>query len=257
VNTLSPCLAVAHRGPVKSLVAIAVALVGLAVGVPPAAAEWFADLYGGGNVTERSRFSLDGTIDGVAVAGWMSNVKFEKSFTVGGRAGYWFELPKVFGVALDVAHFRPDINPQIVMGKGAIADPGGVLFGVPINVNHAGRVRLPEIDFRVTAVAPLLMVRWPMLVSAGFPHGELQPYVIVGPALYIVALEGFHPDEFQPKTSIGIEGGGGAVWEFTKNVGVFAEYRYTHVRPSLESGDIVFKSHLSTHHLLGGISLRY
>jgi hypothetical protein len=143
------------------------------------------------------------------------------------------------------------------MGRGVITDPGGVLFGVPINVNGAGRVRLPEIDFRVTAVAPLLMLRWPLLVSTDCPHGELQPYGAVGPALYLVSLAGFHPDEFHPKTSIGIEGGGGAVWEFTKNVGVFVEYRYTHVRPALESGDILFKSHLSTHHLLGGISLRY
>jgi hypothetical protein len=42
-----------------------------------------------------------------------------------------------------------------------------------------------------------------------------------------------------------------------KNVGVFSEYRYTHVPPALESGDIVFKTHLSTHHMLGGISLRF
>jgi opacity protein-like surface antigen len=239
------------------LVALAVALVGLVVGPYPAGAEWFADLYGGGNATETSRLSLDGPLNGVDVAGLMSNVNFEKSFTVGGRAGYWFEALKIFGVALDVSHFRPDISPQTVVGKGMISDPGGVLFGVPIDIKGAGRVSLPEIDFRVTAVAPLLMLRWPLLVSTDFPHGELQPYVAVGPALYIVSLEGFKPAEFQPKTSIGIEGGGGVLWKFTKNVGVFAEYRYTHVRPVLESGDVEFRSHLSTHHLLGGISLRY
>jgi opacity protein-like surface antigen len=225
--------------------------------VPPAAAEWFADLYGGGNVTERSRFSLDGTIDGAPVAGLMSNVKFEKSFTVGGRGGYWFESLKVFGVALDASHFRPDINPQTVMGKGTITDPRGALFGVPIDVNGAGRVRLPEIDFRVTAVAPDLMLRWPVLVNAAFPHGRLQPYVTVGPTIYFVGLEGFHPSKFHPKTSIGINGGGGVAWELGKKVAVFTEYRYTHVRPALESGNIVFKTHLSTHHLLGGVSFRF
>ena len=227
------------------------------VGVHPVAAEWFADVYGGGNITERSRFSLDGNLDGAAVAGFIADVHFEKSFTVGGRFGYWFESLTFFGVSLDASHFRPDINAQTAMGKGQIIDSRGALFGVPITVSGAAPVKLPEVDFRVTAVAPNLMLRWPMLVSTNFPHGQFQPYLTVGPALYIVDLEGFHPSRFDPKTSIGGQGGGGVAWEFTKNVGVFSEYRYTHVRPALESGDIVFKTHLSTHHLLGGISLRF
>jgi opacity protein-like surface antigen len=241
----------------QSVGTVAVAFTWLLVSVHPAAAEWFTDLYGGGSLTESSRFSLDGNIDGAPVAGLISNVKFEKSFTVGGRVGYWFESLTFFGVGLDAWHFRPDISPQTGMGKGTINDSRGALFGVPISVNGAGPVRLPEVDFRVTAVAPELLLRWPMLVSTDFPHGQFQPYLTVGPALYIVDLEGFHPSKFHPKTSIGVTGGGGLAWQFTKHIGVFAEYRYTNTRPSLESGDIVFKTHLSTHHLLGGISFRY
>jgi len=241
----------------QSLGVVTVALTWLLVSVQPAAAEWFADLYGGGSVTESSRVSLDGTIDGAPVAGLISNVRFEKSFTVGGRGGYWFESLVFIGVGLDAWYFRPDINPQTRKGKGTIIDSRGMLFGVPINVNGAGPVRLPEIDFHVTAVAPELLLRWPLRVSPDFPHGQLQPYVTVGPALYIVDLDGFHPSTFNPRTSIGVTGGGGLAWQFTKHVGVFTEYRYTNARPSLQSGDVVFKTHLSTHHLLGGISFRY
>ena len=46
-------------------------------------------------------------------------------------------------------------------------------------------------------------------------------------------------------------------WAFKRNIGVFSEYRYTYVRAALDSGEIVFKTHLSTHHLLGGVSFRF
>jgi len=237
--------------------AAAIIFTWLFVSVHPAAAEWFADLYGGGSVTESSRFSLDGTIDGTPVAGLISNAKFEKSFTVGGRLGYWFEALTFLGVGLDAWHFRPDIAPQTTRGKGTIVDNRGALFGVPINVNGSGPVRLPEIDFRVTAVAPELLLRWPLWVSTNFPHGQLQPYATIGPALYLADLEGFHPSKLNAKTSVGVTGGGGLAFQLMKHIAVFAEYRYMNARPSLESGDVVFKTHLSTHHLLGGISFRY
>ena len=238
--------------PAKSSVAIAATLVSLVVGAHPTAAEWFTDLYGGAAFTERHRFSLDGKLDGVAVAGFVKNVSYDKSFSVGGRGGYWFESVKFFGLGLDVSHFRPDISSQTKMGKGTITDTRGALFGVPINVSGAGPVKLREVDLFITAACFDLMFRWPMLESTNFPNGRLQPYVTAGPGLYIQHLEGF-----DTRATHGVQVGGGVLWEFTRNIGVFSEYRHTHIRAALNSGEITFRTHLSTHHLLSGVSVRF
>jgi opacity protein-like surface antigen len=238
--------------PAKSLVTMAVAVTWLVVGACPAAAEWFTDLYGGLNVTESHHFSLDGQLDGVATAGLVSNVSFDKSFLVGGRVGHWFESPEFFGLGLDVSYFRPDIGAQTKIGKGTITDTRGVLFKAPINVSGAGPVRFREVDFSITAVSFDLMLRWPMLVSTDFPHGRLQPYLTIGPGLYIQHLE-----RFDTRTTHGLKVGGGVAWELTRSIGLFAEYRYTHVRAALHSGKIKFRTHLSTHHFLSGISFRF
>ena len=217
-----------------------------------AAAEWFADLYGGAAFTQSSHFSLDGQIDGVAVAGVVDNIRYDTSFSVGARGGYWFESFKFFGLGLDVDHFRPDISSQTATGHGTITDSQDVLFGVPINGSGLGPVKLREVDLYITAFAFDLMFRWPMLAGPNFPMGQLQPYVMAGPALFLQHLEGF-----DTRGTHGAEAGGGVFWAFTRNIGVFSEYRYTYVRAALDSGEIVFKTHLSTHHLLGGVSFRF
>jgi hypothetical protein len=207
------------------------------VAVHPAAAKWFADPYGGAAFTESTHISFDGKLDGRAVASLIEGVSFDRSFSVGGRFGYWFESLKLFGLGLDVSHFRPDIRPQTVMAKGQIIDMNGALLGVPINASGAAPVTLAKIDQRITAVSFDLMLRWPMLVSTNFPHGQLRPDVTVGPGIYVTALRRFDTNE-----SHGIKSGGGVTWGFKKNIGVFSEYRYTHFRPSLDAGEITLKT---------------
>lgn len=231
---------------------MAVALTWLMIGGRPAAAEWLADLYGGVSLTESHHFSLDGNLDGARTAGLVSDARFDGSFSGGGRVGHWFESVKFFGLGVDVLHFRPDIGAQTALGKGTITDSRGVLFGAPLNVAGRGIVRLPEVDFFITAICLDLMLRWPMLVSTDFPYGQLQPYLTAGPGLYIQ-----HLGRFDTHATHGPTAGGGVAWEFTRRFGVFTEYRYTHVRAAVDSGGITFRTHLSTHHFLGGISFRY
>ena len=175
----------------RQFLPLAITLVWLAAGVHAAAAEWFADLYGGAAFTQSSHFSLDGQIDGVAVAGVVDNIRYDTSFSVGARGGYWFESFKFFGLGLDVDHFRPDISSQTATGHGTITDSQDVLFGVPINGSGLGPVKLREVDLYITAFAFDLMFRWPMLAGPNFPMGQLQPYVMAGPALFLQHLEGF------------------------------------------------------------------
>jgi opacity protein-like surface antigen len=254
---------------VKTLAATAFALAGLLVDVSPARSEWFADLYGGEAFTRRHHFSLDGRQDGGHVAGLVEDASFEKSFEVGARVGYWLDSLRVVGFGLDVSHFRPDIKAQTAIAKGDITDRRGALLGVPLNVNGATRVRLSEIDFHVTLLAVDVMLRWPTFVSASFPNGRLQPYVLAGPAVAVADLERFEtsvslwrstlhnargPRRVRPSA---MEMGGGLMWGFTQHLSIFAEYRYTHIRPSLDAAEVTFKTHLGTHHLLSGLSVRF
>ena len=163
----------------RQFLPLAITLVWLAAGVHAAAAEWFADLYGGAAFTQSSHFSLDGQIDGVAVAGVVDNIRYDTSFSVGARGGYWFESFKFFGLGLDVDHFRPDISSQTATGHGTITDSQDVLFGVPINGSGLGPVKLREVDLYITAFAFDLMFRWPMLAGPNFPMGQLQPDRVV------------------------------------------------------------------------------
>lgn len=236
----------------KSFAATAAMFVWLVVGVRPAAAEWFADLYGGRAFTESQQFSLDGRQDGAHVAGLVANVSFDRSFEVGGRFGYWFEALDIFGLGLDVSHFQPNIQSQTAMAKGDITDSRGVLLGVPMSVSGATPVKLKTVDLHVTSVAVDLMLRWPVLLSTEFPHGQLQPYLTAGPAVHVVELQ-----RFETGAAHGVKAGGGLMWQLTKNVGVFGEYRYTHIRPILDAGEIQLRTHLSTHHLLAGLSFRF
>jgi opacity protein-like surface antigen len=66
-----------------------------------------------------------------------------------------------------------------------------------------------------------------------------------------------HLERFDTRTTHGLKVGGGVAWEFTRSIALFAEYRYTHVRAALHSGKIKFRTHLSTHHFLSGISFRF
>src|SRR5260370_3383929 len=96
--------------PFKSSVAIAATRVSLVVGVHPTAAEWFTDLYSGASFTERHRFSLDGKLDGVAVAGFVKNVSYDKAFSLGGRGGELFESVKFFWLGPDLSPFSPHLH---------------------------------------------------------------------------------------------------------------------------------------------------
>ena len=113
------------------------------------------------------------------------------------------------------------------------------------------------------------MLRWPLMVSPAFPKGQLQPYVAVGPALFIVNTKDFGNlglgTQSESDTTVGVKAAGGLTWLFTKNIGVFGEYRCTHFHADQESIDVVTgatvsaktSNSLSTHQVVGGVTFRF
>ncbi len=226
---------------------------GMPTAVAPASAEWFADLYGGTAYTTRSDVTLVVRSPGAPADHTFQNVKWDSSLVGGGRAGYWFETVPWFGIGLDVFHFNSDISRQTV----SLTIPGATVPAV-----------LQPIDFSVTVIAfDIVRLRLPLMTSPEFPKGQLQPYMTVGPALFLSRVKNISNSELSTRaatdTSPGVKVGAGASWQFLKNVAVFGEYRFTHVRaePILNSGlsslRIPLQTDLNTHHLLAGISWRF
>jgi opacity protein-like surface antigen len=207
----------------------------------PAEAEWFADLYAGGAFTQKE----DVEIRELGTTLTLKDIEFDNSFAIGGRAGYWFDALPFLGLGVDVSHFRPDVASQTV---------DATLSGLP-----AIATLLEDIDVRVVAIALDVMLRWPLMKSADFPNGRLQPYATVGPAVFITEAEVL--GESDTDTSLGFKAGAGVAFLLTKHLGIFGEYRFTHFNPEFKftSGGVSTKieTDINTHHLVAGVTFRF
>jgi opacity protein-like surface antigen len=217
----------------------------------PASAEWLVDLYGGGAFTQSSDLSITGDLPGVSGNVTLPDVEFDTTFVGGLRAGYWFGEPSfeglsIFGIALDVWYFQPNTG-------AASANVNGV------------NVSTNDLAVKVAALSVDLMFRAPYLVSPEFPQGRLQIYVLGGPAVFYTTVDGGgisvdfvrRVDISDSDISLGLKVGYGVTWLFTKNIGGFAEYRFTHVSPEISEGSVRLETDLNTHHVMAGISLRF
>ena len=191
----------------------------------PAWAEWTFDAYVG------MSFLPDGDVE---ASGVNDNVGFDDSFIVGGRLGYWLGLFPYVGAALDVSYYTSDLNYDI---RGQHFD---------------------NFDLKRIPLSGLAMLRLPVLPTPLAPRGQLEPYLAIGPTLMLSNLDFDNKDL---RKDVGLDVRAGLNVRLTRALGVFAEYRLTYVeqefhfsRAGLES---VAKADPSTHHLAGGISLRF
>jgi len=186
-----------------------------------ASGELFLDAYIGPAFTTNGKFN-----NGPAVP---ATTKFDTVVSGGARVGYFF-IPYI-GFAVDVSHYQPD------------GDFGGGGSGF-------------SFDSRVTGLSFDLMGRLPLMASNNFPHGQLQPYLTIGPGVYFSHIK-ISPTPFfgskDSDSSAGIKVGGGTTWMFTRNLGMFGEYRFSHFRADL----LGFEKDINTHRLQFGATLRF
>ena len=238
----------------------------------PASAEWFADLYVGPSFTQ----SEDVVISQPGFKATLKDVEFANSVSFGGRLGYWFESTPYIGFALDASHFRPDMKKQQV--TGCFSGPAAVDFGIN-GCDPANPLSLVRIDLAVTGISFDALLRWPLLTSKEFPKGKLQPYLTVGPTIFVARAKDtsknsslspnfIPPGQSETDTSVVVKAGTGIAWQFHQNVALFGEYRFTHFAPKFDFknldaitgvGTVSFpmKTDINTHRAVFGISLRY
>jgi opacity protein-like surface antigen len=233
-------------GWTKSFLMLASVAASLAVATP-AYAEWFFDLYLGGAFTEKH--DIEARSDGGTVT--TLDVKFDDSFAGGMRGGYWFPFelgPINFGAGLDLSHFRPNIGRQTRV----------VCSSSNVCVNGV----FDDLDVSVWTVGIDALIRFPLLRSPKFPRGQLQPYITVGPAIFVAHAEDNNnfgsSRQTNNDTTLGVKVGGGVAWHFTPVIAMFGEYRYTHFSPNFTfSGNTDVSTDINTHYMLLGVSFRF
>jgi opacity protein-like surface antigen len=195
----------------------------------PVAAEAFIDLYGGASFTQSRRMTVERFFASEVAT---RKVSYDGGFVIGARGGAWLDW---FGLGLDFSYFR---------AAGDLAD----------------------IDVFSNSV--LVMARAPLMKTDEFPDGQLQPYVMVGPGFFFADTHtDFRPDVSVPVAAfsfddVGIDLRAGAAWRLPGGFAVFSEYRFTWFNLHADdgfgsSGTEFISSTLATHHIIGGLSIRF
>ena len=229
--------------------AVAMAILACLAAAAPASAEVFLDPYLGGAFTEKNDVDISPPLGSQVT---VRDVTFDASFTTGVRVGYWlpFELgPLNFGFGLDVSYFSPDISAQ----------------SRDFCTNFCVSGNFADLDLFVWTIGFDAMLRYPLMKSADFPKGRLQPYFTVGPAIFVVHAEDtgnfVPPSQSETDASVGVKLGVGVAWLFTRTIGIFGEYRYTHFSPeftfSAPGGNSKLSTDINTHYLIVGASFRF
>jgi hypothetical protein len=226
----------------------------LGVGIRPAAAEWFADLFAGLSFTRDHDLKLND--EGIG-QGTYESVEFDRSLAWGGRAGRYFDSLPFLGLGLDFFRYYPDIGGQSVQLRGCFF-PGGC---------GTGRGGTGSLDVETTSVSVDLMLRLPLWKSTEAPQGRVQPYVAVGPPLFITTItprntRNFRNHDDDTDYSFGYKAAAGVAVQVFSNLALFGEYRFTHVSPEVELRDAnlnrtTLRTDLDTHSALLGISARW
>ena len=240
--------------PRKPLVTVFILVICLTAVTVPASAELFGDLFVGPAFTQDDDLTLKGTAAGTV---GIKPIRFDNAVSFGGRIGYWLESVPYVGFDLDVSHFRPDIKK------------GSVTACVPIFFPSCAPATVLSTDLQVTGISFDAMFRLPLLTSKEFPKGQLQPYLTVGPTVFVTHAEdsgnftrnGLQFKQDDTNTTVGVKAGAGLAWQFHRNIALFGEYRFTHVSPSFSLHDDFFgkfdeKTTLNTHRVVFGVSFR-
>jgi opacity protein-like surface antigen len=237
----------------------------------PATAEMYVGLYGTygmqiGKPDLTIRTDAE-TEDVVGLEATLKDVDVDNFLTGGLRLGYWFNrLLPWYGLGVDLQLMRlqgPEQMIEAEANSSATIDIGDEPF--MINAGTTVDLRLPHIDIWTANVAfDVATFRWGFYKSDRFPRGRLQPYVMGGPAFLFVLR---NPDSnAEISTTLGLKAAVGISWAFSRGLGAFVEYKFTHFDPDITTGTVVangvrsdaeVSAPLNTHYINVGLNFNF
>jgi opacity protein-like surface antigen len=168
-----------------------------------------------------------------------------------------------FGVTIEDSANNVDYdNTFVVGGRAGYWSPHLRWAGFAVDVSYF-QLDADSIETRVFPVSGLAMFR--------YPGATLQPYIGIGPALFItdvevdIELSGQAETFSESRVDIGLDSRAGLAWKVYKHIAVFSEYRFTYYqaeyKESVRSGGTKTHVEIETdnkvHHILLGVSYRF
>jgi hypothetical protein len=212
-----------------------VIVVGVWLGAPnQSQAEVFSDLYIGASVTSDSSYKVDGVTQEPGVL-CGSQCGTAKSPIGGLRIGYFVERFPWLGVAGDISYFIQAWGIQSAYE----------ITSIPISA--------------------LVMFRLPLIKSPEYPNGRAQPYLAVGPSLFITTAElasgwaflGTGHVDSDTSVDPGVDARVGMRLIASEWISVVLEYRLTFLSPAWRVEGHKVETTLRTNHFIIGLGIHY
>src|SRR5574341_456118 len=183
-----------------------------------------------GDVTSTSAPFSSGGVSGTinAPSGTtISDQSLKTSLLLGGKIGHYFSKARWLGLEAEIFYSTPHIKQQnITLRSGTqftFTPSGG---GPPIPIGNESTTEVPGANFHVLTIAPLNFV-------FRYPGYRLQPYIGVGPGIFIARIKDpsiTQGDNSQSSTQLGLNSFIGVRYYITRHVSAFAEGKYNYVR---------------------------
>ncbi len=244
-----------------SIVKISAILILLLVISPQVKAELTAQLYGGTGFTQKHNASVN--LPDANISGTHEALAFDSAAIVGGRGAYWIDALHYLGFGVDASHFfGPNQKDQISLTNLCVGSN-------PCSISPE---HIKKFNNNITSIGFDVMLRYPLLTSTQFTKGRVQPYLTVGPALFISTLKDtdnfIPPGQSSTYTSLGVKAGGGLILFLTQRIGAFVEYRdsafqvkdtYTNntVVRGITLGKTLGKANFNIQSIVGGVAFRF
>lgn len=171
------------------------------------------------------------------------------SFLYGAKVGYYFPQVKWFGLETEVYNTTPHMkkHPTTVTVPAGTVIPG---LGT-ISVAVTGPVTFDGNHLRVLVWSPVnFMFR--------YPNMRLQPYFGFGPGIFFsrVNVTTQESEASQSNIRVGLNAKVGAEYFITRNVTVFGEWKFNHVRFNFDEA-LGLEGTYNMHSVAGGLGYHF
>jgi opacity protein-like surface antigen len=232
----------------RALAALA-AIASLLAVADRATAQGYLDVYGG--VAFTSDDELVTRIHGTSLH---DDIDYDPAAQIGIRGGLWFPDLPWLGVASDLSYLEVD---------GPASGVAHTVDGVPVRTAE-------NVDIDLFPISILLMARTKLLMIPFGPRLGLQPYLGVGPGLfvswihddaYVIGIDGEEESIDEVSYEIGLDTRDGIRLHVTPSISLFTEYRFTYYEPEIDGTvldtTVDVESQLATHGVIAGLGFHF